>query len=403
MKLSKNIKALLISVSIVSLCSCSVDNQNECFLPTYYISIWNRNIPISQFESNEIYDFENKRINILANTGGETRGSFNGDVINFDVYVKYDINSQEEYGYYDEGKFLNVNSYVYDSRNNISYAFKTESKDYNNITEEISNFVQKSFDKIQADTYSKQVINCFTLEGTHNYVYLNKPFFKIEETTYLWKYRYSDEFSFYILKTESKFIPGYAISNSENEFDKKRRNYTNQLEITPERIVLDNRLYSGFEDDEQYIFKSGEVSLLESFPNIHGDSIQLISPALNRETIGYSFVNGFDTNFNYDVNDKSCGTTIKFPYNKKYSLNDPILEHKFDLASNTASWEYRYENPTSAENQVTTYYLFQMNNINDFGESELLFNYHHFFEVSSGQEYYQKEFNNYVYFRDLDI
>ena len=151
-------------------------------------------------------------------------------------------------------------------------------------------------------------------------------------------------------------------------------------------------------ETKQKEVESGRIIRDETFPLVDAEAYIITKNDEITLPLGYSFLNGFDFEYNYSLNNKSYGADPVFPYSKTYNKGNPKLFYSIDIFNSEPTWLYSYEYPTKISNHTKSYYIFSMFNDSDFLESEMLFEIQYNFEVSTGVQYHSSTYNNYAYF-----
>lgn len=397
-------KFSIVAFSLFSLCSCSTELYGV--INKYYFTIYETTFP---FEISQESSFSSSNCMVVCDYVRPSRDMFNvlkkHTKFYFEWHHYYNAVSLADPSIKYDAPFLANNAYILDSINNVSYAFKTatDTDNQGKIGDEIAAFVNETIASIGNYEEVKQDESIFELLGVHNFYYLNEPYFTLKNKSFLWKYRYSEEASFYILENETDFVPGITAFKDNENIHSNWRNYNNEIKITPEKVrngdIPLNKDYQESELDE-YFGKSGQILFKESFPNSEGEYKRIGSKYVKFLTIGYSFINGFDISFSADQSNYDSGKDVKFPYSKIYDKEDPVLKYNHSGKAQSSSWRYSFKLPTISKNTAKTYYLFEMNNQSDFSESEMMLHFEYQFEVSNGLANKNFSFDNYAYFND---
>lgn len=402
--LNKVTKNLIITFLLFSLSSCNA-NSSEYWCNTYYFNIYD---DVITFNVSDLTSHMSSDCVMLSEFMDPSREEFDYYKKHTKFYFKwqcYDGLEQKDPLVLYDAPFLDNNVFIFDSINNVSYALKTETGNdkQGKIGDEIANFVYDSIDSIKNYEEVKHYGSPFILLGIHNFSYLNEPYFTLNTKSFLWKYRFSEEASFYLLENETNFIPGTIAFKDNVNIHSNWRNFNNAIKITPIKVRNgDIPFYEDYKDQEldEIYGKCGEIILKESFPDNEGHCKKLTSKYVKNFILGYSFINGYNTSFNTDSNDYESGSDVQFNYSKIYDEQDPILKHSYDENDQSSLWKYSYRYPSSLKNDAKTYYLFEMNNHSDFSESEMILCFDYQFEVSNGPSNKNFSFNNYAYFSD---
>ena len=213
----------------------------------------------------------------------------------------------------------------------------------------------------------------------------------------MWKYRFSELSSFYILESEIEFNPGSKINYGSNGNYSNWLNLNNQFKITPKQIH-DQDCYNDICVD----FTGGQIIFRDSAPSDNLTSKMINSIYDSNRLIGYAYENGFSTNLISNDEFSDYNKNINFKFDKEYDKNGPILIYEENVENNSSEWTYKYEFPLNVSNKIKTFYMFEMNNQSDFQESEMLFETNYTFEVSNGQERRKFNFTNFINFNDLE-
>lgn len=398
-------KFFIVAFSLFSLCSCSTELYYGPF-NTYYFNIYGDTLT---FNISSSTPHTSSNFVMLCEFMNPSREEFDFIKRHTKFYFQwgrfYNIESQNDPSMQDDAPFLANTAYILDSINNVSYAFKTatDTDKQGKIGDEIAAFVNETIASIENYEEVKQDESIFKLLGVHSFYYLNEPYFTLKNKSFLWKYRYSEEASFYILENETDFVPGITAFKDNENIHSNWRNYNNEIKITPEKVrngdIPLNEDYQESELDE-YFGKSGQILFKESFPNSEGEYKRIASKYVKFLTIGHSFINGFDVSFDADQSNYDSGKDVKFPYSKIYDKQDPILKYNHGGKAQSSAWRYSFRLPTISKNSAKTYYLFEMNNQSDFSESEMMLHFEYQFEVSNGFVNKNFSFDNYAYFND---
>ena len=392
----KTYKFIFCIISLASLCSCEV-YRNE-YPDTYWLTI--------RDNSFELYTGPSTADEVIDEISVYGNDSAGIDGLNFDraynkLYAEYHVTREtNENRIYD---FLyDSDSFVYDCENSISYAYKTSSEEINIRAYEITNFLNETFKKIENEKYNYPSRQPFTLLGVHNFTYTDKPYFLMNTSTYLWKYRLNDNSSFYILESDTDFIPGCEAGKYNSDYIVNWRNFNNQITIIPHTLFKTIYYCSSGSDycipfDKREV-ESGRIIRDETFPLVDAEASIITKNDEITLPLGYSFLNGFDFEYNYSLNNKSYGEDPVFPYSKTYNKENPKLFYSIDIFNSEPTWLYSYEYPTKISNHTKSYYIFSMFNDSYFLESEMLFEIQYNFEVSTGVQYHSSAYNNYAYF-----
>ncbi len=220
MKIKKLLQLTLYLLLQISICSCAT--VEPLSFDVFYSYLRGNAIEISLASFGEMPYFDNKIV-VLRNIENESRTNFNLSKSNVETYIKYNINLLENNDINTE--FLSNNIYVLDVKNNVSYAFKTETKDINKKIKEIYEEMDLICKAIESYERIEESREPFKLISIHNFDYLNVPYCSLYATFYLWKYRFSELSSFYILESEIEFNPGSKINYGSNG------NYSNWLNL----------------------------------------------------------------------------------------------------------------------------------------------------------------------------
>lgn len=377
-------KLFVIAFTLFSCCSCAV--KQDLIYETYFSSIFGNKIEVSYNRKDTGPIFRNEVL-FFQNCENQNREDFNFYKQNSRIYFKYNVATLNDEN--NDAKFLSNNAFILDVKNNVSYTFKTETADINYKLKEINEFTTYAFNKIENYCVGDKVIKPFNLLATHIFYYINNPYFHVNSTYHLWKYRFNDVSSFYILAGDINFLTAISKKDEITNISSKWFNYNNGISLSPVRIYS-----SGCYNDVCYESEGGQVLLKEAFPCNNSSDKEIISTYNNSLKIGDSLNNGFYANQFSDSNNK-------FVFTKEYKREDPILVHNTSLADNSAEWFYKYKNPIIKNNKVKIFYLFEMNNESDFNESEMLFDINYFVEMTNGKERKSFKFNNFVNFDDF--